>query len=61
VLIPNKRVVEGPFGEAPGYLGPQRYTNLRRVSIRAINYRNGANVPIGHHTRRRQTLDGFAA
>src|SRR5919106_2107638 len=42
VLVPNKRVVEGPFGEAPGYLGPQRYTTCAEYQIRAINYRNGA-------------------
>jgi 2,5-furandicarboxylate decarboxylase 1 len=42
VLIPNKRVVEGPFGEAPGYLGPQRYTTCAEYQVRAINYRNGA-------------------
>jgi 3-polyprenyl-4-hydroxybenzoate decarboxylase len=42
VLIPNKRVVEGPFGEAPGYLGPQRYTTCVDYQVKAINYRNGA-------------------
>jgi 3-polyprenyl-4-hydroxybenzoate decarboxylase len=42
VLIPNKRVVEGPFGEAPGYLGPQRYTTCAEYQVKAINYRNGA-------------------
>jgi UbiD family decarboxylase len=42
VLIPNKRVVEGPFGEAPGYLGPQRYTTCAEYVVKAINYRNGA-------------------
>lgn len=41
-LIPNKRVVEGPFGEATGYLGLQRYTNSVEYQVRAINYRNGA-------------------
>ena len=42
VLKPGKRVVEGPFGEAPGYLGPQRYTTCVDYEVRAINYRNGA-------------------
>ncbi|MFQ5849525.1 MAG: UbiD family decarboxylase [Candidatus Binatia bacterium] len=41
-LHPGKRVVEGPFGEAPGYLGPQRYTTCAHYEIRAINYRKGA-------------------
>src|SRR3990170_2138138 len=41
-LIPGKRVVEGPFGEAPGYLGPQRYTTCALYEVRAINYRKGA-------------------
>lgn len=41
-LIPGKRVVEGPFGEAPGYLGPQRYTTCVHYEVRAINYRRGA-------------------
>ncbi|HTM07125.1 MAG TPA: UbiD family decarboxylase, partial [Verrucomicrobiae bacterium] len=40
-LIPRKRVVEGPFGEAPGYLGPQRYTTCVEYQVRAINYRKG--------------------
>ena len=42
VLKPGGRVVEGPFGEAPGYLGPQRYTTCVEYEVRAINYRNGA-------------------
>ena len=41
-LIPGKRVVEGPFGEAPGYLGPQRYVRCVEYEVRAINYRKGA-------------------
>ncbi|HEY3305990.1 MAG TPA: UbiD family decarboxylase [Candidatus Binatia bacterium] len=40
-LIPGKRMVEGPFGEAPGYLGPQRYTTCVEYQVRAINYRKG--------------------
>jgi UbiD family decarboxylase len=41
-LIPNKRVVDGPFGEAPGYLGPQRFSTCAEYQVRAINYRKGA-------------------
>lgn len=41
-LLPGKRVVEGPFGEAPGYLGPQRYIRCVQYEVRAINYRKGA-------------------
>lgn len=41
-LIPGKRVVEGPFGEAPGYLGPQRYTSCALYEVRAINCRKDA-------------------
>lgn len=41
-LLPGKRVVEGPFGEAPGYLGPQRYTTCAHYEVRAINYRKAA-------------------
>lgn len=39
-LIPGERLVEGPFGEAPGYLGPQRYSNALRYEIRAITRRH---------------------
>ena len=42
VLIPGKRSVEGPFGEAPGYLGPQRFQTCPQYEVRAINYRKGA-------------------
>ncbi len=38
-LIPGKRIVDGPFGEAPGYLGPQRFFSCALYEIRAINYR----------------------
>lgn len=41
-LLPGKRVVEGPFGEAPGYLGPQRYTTCAYYEVRAVNYRKDA-------------------
>ncbi|MBI2305243.1 MAG: UbiD family decarboxylase [Chloroflexi bacterium] len=43
-LIPGKRMVEGPFGEAPGYLGPQRYNTSLRYEVRAITYRRGAMI-----------------
>jgi UbiD family decarboxylase len=42
VLLPGKRTAEGPFGEAPGYLGPQRYTTCPPYEVRAINYRKDA-------------------
>ena len=41
-LIPGKRIVEEPFGEAPGYLGPQRFIRCVEYEVRAINYRKGA-------------------
>ena len=41
-ILPNKRLVDGPFGEAPGYLGPQRASNSLYYEIRAITYRKGA-------------------
>ncbi len=44
VLVPNERLVEGPFGEAPGYLGPQRYSNALRYEVRAITRRKDAMV-----------------
>lgn len=50
VLTPGKRVVEGPFGEAPGYLGPQRYTTCTNYEVRAINYRKGGDVSIGDYS-----------
>jgi UbiD family decarboxylase len=42
VLVPNERLIEGPFGEAPGYLGPQRYSNALRYEVRAITRRSDA-------------------
>ena len=42
LLQPNKRVVEGPFGEAPGYLGPQRYTTCVDYKVTAMSWRKGA-------------------
>ncbi len=41
-LIPGERIVDGPFGEAPGYLGPQRFFSACRYEVRAINYRSNA-------------------
>jgi 2,5-furandicarboxylate decarboxylase 1 len=40
-LLPEKRIVEGPFGEAPGYLGPQGYIRSPHYEVRAITYRKG--------------------
>jgi 2,5-furandicarboxylate decarboxylase 1 len=40
-LLPGKRIVEGPFGEAPGYLGPQGYIRSPHYEVRAITYRKG--------------------
>jgi 3-polyprenyl-4-hydroxybenzoate decarboxylase len=33
------RVVEGPFGEGPSYLGPQRFIRCVEYEVRAISYR----------------------
>lgn len=41
-LIPGERLVDGPFGEAPGYLGPQRFSNAARYEVRAITRRRDA-------------------
>ena len=41
-LIPGKRLVDGPFGEAPGYMGPQRFSNGAHYEIRAITRRKDA-------------------
>lgn len=41
-LLPGKRIVEGPFGEAPGYLGTQGYTRSPHYEVRAITNRKGA-------------------
>src|SRR5947199_9869858 len=41
-LLPGKRIVEGPFGEAPGYLGPQGHIRSPHYEVRAITYRRGA-------------------
>ena len=41
-LIPGKRVVEGPFGEVTGYIGPQQFIRCVEYEVRAIHYRKGA-------------------
>jgi len=41
-LLPEKRVVEGPFGEAPGYVGGQRYQGSLHFDVRAITFRRDA-------------------
>lgn len=41
-LLPGKRVVEGPFGEWTGYLGPQRYKSCLHYEVRAITRRRDA-------------------
>ena len=43
-LLPGKRLVDGPFGEAPGYLGPQRYHDVLHYEVRAITRRKNAIV-----------------
>jgi UbiD family decarboxylase len=41
-LLPGRRTVDGPFGEAPGYLGPQRYLDSLHYEVRAITRRRDA-------------------
>ncbi len=41
-LIPGKRVVEGPFGEVNGYLGPQGFERSALYEVRAITRRRDA-------------------
>jgi len=41
-FLPGKRLVDGPFGEAPGYLGPQRYHDSLHYEVRAITHRRDA-------------------
>lgn len=43
-LLPNKRLVDGPFGEAPGYLGPQRANNSLHLEVTAITRRKDAMI-----------------
>ncbi len=42
VLKAGQRITEAPFGEAPGYLGPQRYVNAARFEVTAITRRRDA-------------------
>jgi 2,5-furandicarboxylate decarboxylase 1 len=41
-LLPGRRMVDGPFGEAPGYLGPQRFLDSLHYEVRAITRRRDA-------------------
>ena len=41
-LIPGKRVVEGPFGEVHGYVGPQGFRQAASLEVRAITRRRDA-------------------
>lgn len=43
-FLPGKRLVDGPFGEAPGYVGPQRYHDSLHYEVRAITRRRDAIV-----------------
>ena len=48
-ILPELREAEGPFGEFPGYYGPQRWCPI--VKIKAITHRKRAiyqNIFIGH-------------
>ena len=61
VLKPGGRVVEGPFGEAPGYLGPQRYTTCVHYEVQRDQLSQRRHVSVGDHAGRRQAVDGSAA
>lgn len=41
-LLPGKRMVEGPFGEVNGYLGPQQFEQSALYEVRAITRRKDA-------------------
>ena len=41
-LIPGKRVVEGPFGEVHGYVGPQGFRQAAVLEVRAVTRRGDA-------------------
>lgn len=41
-LLPGKRMVEGPFGEVNGYLGPQEFQQSGFYEVRAITRRKDA-------------------
>jgi UbiD family decarboxylase len=42
VLVPGKRVVEGPFGEVSGYMAAQGFERVALYEVRAITRRKGA-------------------
>ena len=60
VLKPGGRVVEGPFGEAPGYLG-RSATPLACIRSARHQLPQRRHVPVGDHAGRRQAVDGSAA
>ncbi len=41
-LLPGRRMVEGPFGEVNGYLGPQQFEQSAFYEVRAITRRKDA-------------------
>jgi len=41
-LLPNERITEGPFGEAPGYQGSQRNNRCLKFEVTAITRRKDA-------------------
>ena len=53
VLIPNKRVVEGPFGEAPGLSWSAALYHLRRVPSESDQLSQRRHVSVGHYAGRR--------
>ncbi|MDP6560018.1 MAG: UbiD family decarboxylase [Candidatus Binatia bacterium] len=42
VILPGKRIVEGPFGEVSGYVAPQGFAQSPPYEIRAITHRRDA-------------------
>ena len=60
-LIPGKRVVEGPFGEVHGYVGPQGFRQAAVLEVRAVTRRGDAIHQSRHHPGRRQAVDGPGA
>ncbi len=42
VLVPGKRVVEGPFGEVHGYVGPQGFRQSAALEVHAVTRRRDA-------------------
>lgn len=41
-LLPGRRVVEGPFGEVHGYVGPQGFQQAALLEVRAVTRRRDA-------------------